>query len=155
MAVCLILAPFVDHCKESQRVTSYTNSGKYQPLVKLDIPDAKSQDRQTMKSADLDFYRQLGELIKDRRKERRLTQEQLAELWKLNRTTVVNIEKGRQRISVLQLVELADYLGCSSSDLLPRRSGSRVLSENLRARVQDERAFSFASEVVAAGRKTR
>jgi transcriptional regulator with XRE-family HTH domain len=108
-----------------------------------------------MKSAELAFYRQLGDLIRDRRKERRLTQEQLAELWNLNRTTVVNIEKGRQRISVLQLVELADYLGCTSSDLLPSRSGSRVLSEDLRAKVPDERAFSFASEIAAAGRKSK
>jgi transcriptional regulator with XRE-family HTH domain len=101
------------------------------------------------------FYQRLGDLVRGRRKERHLTQEQLAELWKLNRTTVVNIEKGRQRISVHQLVVLADYLGCASADLIPSRETRHVLSDELRVKVPDERAFSFASEIAAAGKQSK
>jgi transcriptional regulator with XRE-family HTH domain len=101
------------------------------------------------------FYKRLGELLRARRKERHLTQESLASLWKLNRTTVVNIEKGRQRISVHQLVLVANHLGCHAQDLIPRLEEAQVLSDGLREKAPDERAFTFASEVVAAGKQAR
>lgn len=96
------------------------------------------------------FYRRLGEQVRDQRKRRQLTQVGLAELWRLDRTTVVNIEKGRQRLSVYQLVALADHLGCMVTDLLPARSKPSDLTDALRGKARDERELSFLSDVAAA-----
>jgi DNA-binding XRE family transcriptional regulator len=101
------------------------------------------------------FYTRLGELVRRRRRERHLTQEKLAELWNLNRTTVVNIEKGRQRISVHQVVVLANHLGCQVQDLIPQLEEVRVLSAELRDKAPDDRAFKFASEIAAASKQPR
>ena len=66
-----------------------------------------------------EFYARLGALIRDKRRANSITQERLAERLGLSRTTVVNIEKGRQRIAVHQLVDLSDVLGCEPVELLP------------------------------------
>jgi transcriptional regulator with XRE-family HTH domain len=68
---------------------------------------------------DDDFYVQLGKRIRIARKDQGRTQEDIAARLDINRTTFVNIEKGRQRLAVHQLVELADALGCKPEDLLP------------------------------------
>jgi hypothetical protein len=41
----------------------------------------------------------------------------------LSRTTMVNIEKGRQRLAVHQLVQLGNALGCEPTELLPVTTG--------------------------------
>lgn len=64
------------------------------------------------------FYEGFGRRLRQLRRSAGLTQEQLARRLGLNRTTVVNIEGGRQRVAVHQLVELADALGCEPSELL-------------------------------------
>jgi DNA-binding XRE family transcriptional regulator len=84
-----------------------------------------------------------------------LTQEDLATLWKLNRTTVVNIEMGRQRVSVRQLVVLAEHLGCATQELVPPLAEAKMLSDELRRKAPDERAFSFASEIAAANERRK
>jgi transcriptional regulator with XRE-family HTH domain len=99
------------------------------------------------------FYRRLGEQVRDQRRRRGLTQEALSALWNLDRTTVVNIEKGRQRISVYQLVALANHLGCPPQEFLPELSEPAILSEGLRDKAGDDRAISFVSEVAAATRR--
>lgn len=106
-----------------------------------------------VKPHEHDFYRRLGEQVRDQRRRRDLTQEALSSLWRVDRTTVVNIEKGRQRLSVLQLVVLADHLGCSAQDLLPELEQAQELSETLLGKASDERARSFVAGVAAARRK--
>jgi transcriptional regulator with XRE-family HTH domain len=66
-----------------------------------------------------DFYRDIGRVILRVREERGLTQEALAALVSLTRTSVTNIEKGRQRFLVHTLVDFARALGVQPSDLLP------------------------------------
>jgi DNA-binding XRE family transcriptional regulator len=82
-----------------------------------------------------------------------MTQVKLADLWGLSRTTVVNIERGRQRVSVHQLVLLADHLGCTTEDLIPTSSERGLLSPGLLNMAPDDRAVSFVSEISAARRK--
>jgi len=65
------------------------------------------------------FYRELGAQIKVARQKSRLTQESLARKVSLTRTTVTNIEKGRQQLLVHTLVDIATALNVSIDVLLP------------------------------------
>lgn len=53
------------------------------------------------------------------RKERKLTQEGFAEKIGLSRASVVNIEKGRQQLSVKNLFAICEFFGIKSNELLP------------------------------------
>ena len=68
---------------------------------------------------EAEFYEGLGRRINDTRKQRGLTQEELAERVGLTRTSITNIEKGRQKVLSHLLVELSDALNVPLSDLLP------------------------------------
>jgi transcriptional regulator with XRE-family HTH domain len=70
--------------------------------------------------ADL-FNEELGRLIRSNRNGK-MTQAELGEQIGLSRTAVTNIECGRQRLLVDQLVEIADALGVSAAELLPKVS---------------------------------
>ncbi|WP_310589398.1 helix-turn-helix transcriptional regulator [Fibrivirga algicola] len=68
------------------------------------------------------FYQLLGENIKKHRNIRELTQEQLAFAIDLTRTSVVNIEQGRQRPPLYLLVEIAQKLHVTLETLVPTES---------------------------------
>ena len=70
--------------------------------------------------ADLEaVYPRFGDRLRSERKLAGLTQEDLAERLGLSRTTVVNIERGRQRIALHQLIQIADAIGCEVIHLIP------------------------------------
>jgi transcriptional regulator with XRE-family HTH domain len=64
------------------------------------------------------FNEELGRRIRTAR-EGKLTQEALGSRIGLSRTAVTNIECGRQRLLVDQLVDIAAAIGVPPSDLLP------------------------------------
>lgn len=64
------------------------------------------------------FYEELGAAIRTQREELKMTQQDLAELMGLARTSVTNIERGRQRLLIDQFCKLADILHCGHTDLL-------------------------------------
>lgn len=64
-------------------------------------------------------YRAFGERLRKQRQQAHLTQEQLATRVGLSRTSITNIEKGTQHISLHLLLELAKALGVSPAALLP------------------------------------
>ena len=66
------------------------------------------------------LYRTIGERIRTTRKARRLTQDHLAYAIGFRRTSVVNIEAGRQRLPIAALYDIADVLGVQATELLPR-----------------------------------
>lgn len=68
------------------------------------------------------LYEFLGKRIRKHRRDRGHTQEELAKLISLSRTSVTNIERGRQRLPLHQLLQVAEALDCELHDLLPRRS---------------------------------
>lgn len=71
---------------------------------------------------DVNFiYKGLGRLLRDARKAAELTQETLAEQVGLNRTSITNIENGRQRIPFHLLFSLASAVGVHPAALLPER----------------------------------
>lgn len=67
--------------------------------------------------ADL-FNEELGRRIRAAR-HGKLTQAVLGEQIGLSRTAITNIECGRQRLLVDQLVDIADALGVAAAELLP------------------------------------
>jgi transcriptional regulator with XRE-family HTH domain len=101
------------------------------------------------------FYERLGERVRERRRAKCITQEELADVLQLNRTTIVNIEKGRQRLAVHQLVRIADHLGCPVADLIPTQEEEQLLTDKQRSRVADPAALGFITGVAAEARRTR
>ena len=69
------------------------------------------------------FYEGLGRRIWDLRKERGLTQGDLAEYVGVDRTNVAHIESGRQGVTILTLLLIAEGLKVSLRDLLPEFDG--------------------------------
>ncbi|MHA3771631.1 helix-turn-helix domain-containing protein [Verrucomicrobiota bacterium sgz303538] len=65
-----------------------------------------------------EVYRVVGARIRGERIKQKLTQEELASLVKLKRTSITNIEKGRQKLLLHTLVEIAAALGVSPLELL-------------------------------------
>ena len=82
----------------------------------------------SMTDGEWAFFRALGARIATLRKERGLTQVQLAETLGLTQQTLASFEKGRRRIPVSQLSPLAKALALSVEELLgedktPRKRG--------------------------------
>lgn len=60
----------------------------------------------------------VGETVRTLRNERGLTQERLAELAGLDRTTVVNFESGRRGVLYERLFDIADALEVPMAELV-------------------------------------
>jgi transcriptional regulator with XRE-family HTH domain len=71
------------------------------------------------------LYEIIGENIRRRREQQpagKLTQGVLAEAVGLERTSISNIEKGTQKVSVVTLYQIAEALNVTMVDLLPRET---------------------------------
>jgi transcriptional regulator with XRE-family HTH domain len=66
------------------------------------------------------FYQMFGSRLRALREKRNVTQEELGRRVDLSRTSIVNIEKGRQRILLHQIVEIAGALDARPVELLPK-----------------------------------
>jgi transcriptional regulator with XRE-family HTH domain len=71
------------------------------------------------KVADHLFYRQFGQLVSQARRTRGISQEMLADELGLSRTSITNIEKGRQPIQLHSLYLIARLLAVELKELLP------------------------------------
>lgn len=58
-------------------------------------------------------YKEIGNRIKNRRKELSITQEQIAEYLDVNPSHISNIESGRSHPSLTSLINIANLLQCS------------------------------------------
>jgi transcriptional regulator with XRE-family HTH domain len=65
------------------------------------------------------LYQELGNRLRAHREQLGMTQSEVARRMKLSRPSVVNIEAGRQAVSVAQLVRFVSILKSSYGDLLP------------------------------------
>lgn len=65
----------------------------------------------------LQLYQSIGLLIRARREHFGFSQQKLADLVGLSRASITNIEAGRQRIFVDQLVSISDLLKIELSDV--------------------------------------
>jgi transcriptional regulator with XRE-family HTH domain len=65
------------------------------------------------------FYIDLGSNIQAIRKQQKINQDKLAEDVGLNRTSIVNIEKGRQKVLIHTLINIASALDADLKELIP------------------------------------
>jgi len=65
------------------------------------------------------LYRLFGSRVRALREEKHVTQEELAKRVDLSRTSITNIEKGRQRVLLHQMVEIAQALDAEPTALMP------------------------------------
>lgn len=80
------------------------------------------------------FYMHVGEKVRFQRKKANMDQETLASHLNLSRTTVINIEKGRQRLSLEHAWLAAKILGIPIEELLPSTETKTV--EEWKAEIQ-------------------
>lgn len=84
---------------------------------------------------ETNLYRQIGARIKQRRTEIDMTQDELAEAIGLLRTSVANIESGRQRAPVHVLYNVSAALRTQIEAILP---SAKEISEQQMVRIQIE-----------------
>lgn len=83
------------------------------------------------------FNSELGRKIRAARESRKMTQEQLGSAVNLSRTSITNIEQGRQRLLVDQIAGMATALGASIEDLIP--SADLLISEHVTLKAEISR----------------
>ena len=99
-----------------------------------------------------ELYAEVGRLIRSARRTKSITQEELATLVGLSRTSITNIERGRQRLFLDTLYQVADKLGVRPSSLFPA-SGDFNLEQKVPSDVSNSE-FKWIKKVVERGRQT-
>lgn len=95
------------------------------------------------------FYRQVGARIRDKRKERGLSQEALAKTIGLKRPSISNIEKGRQNLLLHTFYDIVETLGSDANSILAEDTNAHAIQiPDLNSLPEDVRGF------VEAGIKT-
>lgn len=101
------------------------------------------------------LYKDFGRLVRDHRRRLGLTQEQLADHVGLSRTSITNVEQGRQKVLLHQMFALAESLQIRPEVLLPARAPSEVsprieekLAKHLKGSEKD-----WGRRIVASGSK--
>jgi DNA-binding XRE family transcriptional regulator len=87
---------------------------------------------------DESLYEKLAERIRTRREDLKLTQAELANRARVSRSSLANIETGRQSVLLHQFVDLARALELRWEDLMPSMddpttAGSQSLPKGVRA----------------------
>lgn len=96
------------------------------------------------------LYQQIGSAIASRRAAQKISQLTLATAVGLTRTSISNIEKGRQKMLVHTLIDIAEALELSPSALLPtKEQAQRLLPRSSRSNSADESVFRFSGKVVS------
>ena len=85
-----------------------------------------------------DFYEQFGRRVRSARLDQGLNQEALGHQVGLERSSISNIEKGRQRVQLHMLLEFATALNVPPAQLLPETTAA---SDPLRRVPADTRPF--------------
>jgi transcriptional regulator with XRE-family HTH domain len=73
-----------------------------------------------------EICKRFGKLLAGRRTESGMSQEAFAKAVGLSRTSITNIERGRQPVSLHTLYFMADILGVEPADLLPPATKNTV-----------------------------
>jgi transcriptional regulator with XRE-family HTH domain len=110
--LCKIIFPLENSC-----LWKTLDSLRYNSLV----PSARDPES---------VYRFFGRRLRDLREERRVPQQELATLSGLTRGSIANIESGRQRVLLHQLLHFAEALGVEVSDLVPKISQATEASDS-------------------------
>lgn len=82
------------------------------------------------------FYQQVGELIKSHRIRADKSHENLAQYVGLSRSSIINIENGRQKILLHSLVDVAEFLTVNILELIPAKQGlNQVIDEAIKSKI--------------------
>lgn len=73
------------------------------------------------------LYSEIGLRIKECRQNRGMNQETFAKLLNLTRASIVNIEKGRQRVTIHLLYDICKITNVNIKDILPDLQGETKL----------------------------
>lgn len=99
------------------------------------------------------LYPQVGKLIRQHREALSITQETLAADVGLTRTSISNIERGRQKLLLHTLYAIASTLKVEAAELMPKgEQAGQPREQDLNALPADVRAFVEAG-IGAASRK--
>ncbi len=66
------------------------------------------------------LYRLFGSRVRALREEKNVTQDELAKRVELSRASITNIERGRQRVLLHQMVGIAQALDADPTQLIPK-----------------------------------
>jgi transcriptional regulator with XRE-family HTH domain len=102
------------------------------------------------------FYREFGRRVRSVRENAGITQAQLASAIGLTRSSVANLEAGRQKVLLHVLIVMAELLQVEPSELLPSDSGRPLLDlaqldRQLRELPSDHRDFVMKAIRVGIG----
>ena len=99
-----------------------------------------TQQLHAMNNKDEPFFKELGALIARTRKERQLTQQQLAEQLGVAQQTIAHYEGGRLKVSAAMLPQLAQILNLTPDELLglsdAKRTGKRGPTSRLEQQIE-------------------
>lgn len=98
------------------------------------------------------FYKLLGDLINQKRRAANKSQEKLASSVGLLRTSITNIEAGRQKIQVYTLYRIASALDIPVSSLLPGIEGSQ---EDLSSLLNAQKILTELGQSTALGKEEK
>jgi DNA-binding XRE family transcriptional regulator len=101
-------------------------------FVRKKLNNLLSEQQQKM------FYKWLGELLRKARNDNDFTQEKLAKHLNLSRVSIANIEKGKQKVQIHTLIEIAFYLKMSFADLYERALGIMNIHTKIETRIIKE-----------------
>ena len=85
-----------------------------------------------MMDGKADFDRALGERIREARDKAGVKQDQLARAVGLSRTSITNIERGRQGVQAYLLSRIAEVLGRPAGELLPGRDSPTSIPDKVK-----------------------
>jgi transcriptional regulator with XRE-family HTH domain len=95
-----------------------------------------------MASTKADFDRALGGSIRAARDRAGVKQEQLALAVGLSRTSITNIERGRQGVQAYLLVRIAEVLGRPAGELLPGLDPGDPIADKVKELEPSKRAWA-------------
>lgn len=91
------------------------------------------------------IYEEIGKRIREARENKKLTQEELGKLVDLTRTSITNIERGKQKIAIDGLYKFANILSVTVFSLLPNES---VLLDNIELPGNEDKLNEVDSDVL-------
>jgi transcriptional regulator with XRE-family HTH domain len=106
-----------------------------------DVPSARDPEA---------LYRVFGRRLRDLRKKRHVPQQELATLSGLNRSSIANIESGKQRVLLHQVLQFAEALRVTVGELVP---STLEMAQTLKTETGNERhAYLERLRRIASGR---
>lgn len=124
----------------------------YKPFAELTCSAAWSMFLASGKDNRMDdhqvFYEEVGRRIRDARKKRKpaLTQDELGKLVGLTRTSITNLEQGRQKCLLHTLFEIAAALHVEPAALIPSSKGQLGdLDRALKHRAPEEKEWIMSA----------